>query len=421
MLFWKSRKLLRFARQLFSPKEEERKQAADFLRETSLRTASEARRILGLLRETASPYRPEWDEAYETLLGLFWQASPPAMIEFIQAGPPVLNSLAQGAAPNSGAWGRALAMLSGMGTPESVGNWVERFLNDKRAGGYYWACQALLEEPQQPEVLFPALLAAADCPERGTLILAIANALLAKGRMARHPFEGRLDVLEGLMRRAAARPDDTGAQADAREALTALGWIRLPRSKELLRDALAATVVSVRMDAARALSRQGDRSGLEALVAAYRSPLTRKWAEEYLKELRREDLLDPGPLDGDTEAIAKFASWLTHPNELARPPDAIDVVDKRVLYWPPMEKEIPLWVLRYRVRDSLGEDHTGVGLVGSSTWCFFADDLELHPPEDVYARHCWRELEPPAPPPPAPSHLLILRLYFAYPPCGCTI
>ena len=115
----------------------------------------------------------------------------------------------------------------------------------------------------------------------------------------------------------------------------------------------------------------------------------------YLDELGREDAIPPEALEPDFRAMAEFSQWLAHPNELGRPPNELEIVDRRELAWPPEFDRKTLWLIRYRLRETPGSmaDDVGLGLVGSITFCLADDNLHERPHEDAYAAHCYWELE----------------------------
>jgi hypothetical protein len=46
-----------------------------------------------------------------------------------------------------------------------------------------------------------------------------------------------------------------------------------------------------------------------------------------------------------------------------------------------------------RDRTGLEDDDTNIGLVGSTTFCFFSHEMPQRPPEDAYALHCYWEMQ----------------------------
>ena len=89
-------------------------------------------------------------------------------------------------------------------------------------------------------------------------------------------------------------------------------------------------------------------------------------------------LIPPESLDSDFRAKAEFSQWLAHPNELGRPPDLLEIVDRRDLAWPPDFERKTLWLIKYRLRGASGaiNDDVGVGLVGSVTFSLPGAKLE---------------------------------------------
>jgi hypothetical protein len=144
----------------------------------------------------------------------------------------------------------------------------------------------------------------------------------------------------------------------------------------------------VRMEAAWASARLGERAGLEQLVEWARSPMTRYEAAKYLEELgARPPPSEPPELD----AMAEMCHWLKDPSELGQLPDSIELYDHRQLYWPPTRDKRDVWLLRYRCEDA--DPAEGVGMVGSVTFVLFNTTSADMPPEDIYALHCCWELQ----------------------------
>lgn len=117
-------------------------------------------------------------------------------------------------------------------------------------------------------------------------------------------------------------------------------------------------------------------------------------AIRYLAELGREDAVPAEANEPDFQAKAEFANWLAHPNELGRPPDELEILDRRTIDWPPAGEETSLWLIKYRLGDGWGlePDDVDCGLVGSTTWCFFNRTMHQRLPDDCYAIHCCWEL-----------------------------
>jgi hypothetical protein len=110
--------------------------------------------------------------------------------------------------------------------------------------------------------------------------------------------------------------------------------------------------------------------------------------------LKRESDIPAECQSPDFQAMAEFAHWLAHPNELGCPPDELDIVDHRKLAWPPEREPREVWLIKHRMHDvaAFQGHHVGVGMVGTVTFCLFGHDLANRPPEDAYAAHCYWEM-----------------------------
>jgi hypothetical protein len=236
-----------------------------------------------------------------------------------------------------------------------------------------------LKDPLPPEFIRVALLEAA-------------NMALIGGESMTHPFdtlEGRSQIRRWLQ---TTNPDE---QSFAQSATAGLPFLSQPDQDLLLGIALHHPNVQVRMEAAWAAARIGREDGLTRLVAHCRDLRTSQPAQKYLRELDREELIPPEALEPGFAAMAEFAEWCAHPNELGRAPDELDIVDHRNLRWPPERESRPFWLIKYKLRDTSGleEDEEDCGLVGSVTFCLFSYKLSQRPPEDAYAVHCYWEME----------------------------
>lgn len=224
-------------------------------------------------------------------------------------------------------------------------------------------------------------------------LLDAANRFVLEGGECRHPFDSAagVDRLAGWL--SDTHPDRSSYAVSA---TAALPFLNHPRKRELLALAMRHPEGAVALEAAWAAARGGDDAGIERLAAACLDVTLSARARKYLEELQRPDAVPEAAIDPGFAARAEFAQWLAHPNELGRAPDQLEIIDHRELRWPPAFEPVPVWLLRYQARatSELDEDDTGVGMVGTVTWCFFSHDLDQRPPEDAYALHCCWELEP---------------------------
>jgi hypothetical protein len=236
-----------------------------------------------------------------------------------------------------------------------------------------------LSDPLPPDFLAVALLDSA-------------NAAAIKGELQQHPFDsqaGWTHLREWLEGR------DPAHFSYAHSATAALPFVSNPPRDELLALAMDHIDAGVQMEAAWAAAKLGREAALKILVRYCLEVNHSEFARRYLAELDREDLIPAEVTEPAFQAKAEFASWLAHPNELGRPPDELQIVDHRMLAWPPDREPKPFWLIRFRARDKTGleEDQVDCGLVGSMTWCFFFYRMNERPPEDAYAIHCYWEME----------------------------
>ena len=222
-------------------------------------------------------------------------------------------------------------------------------------------------------------------------LLDAANGDAISGDLEIHPFDtdaGKAQLRSWLV---SYSPDDFSYAHSATAALPFLhGTVR----DELLGLAREHADQGVCIEAAWASAKLGYEIGLHMLAEYSRDFKHSTTATRYLEELGREDVIPVEVRQPDFRAKAEFANWLAHPNELARPPDELTIVDHRELFWPPAGEVKSLWLIQYRLCDEYGleADDVDCGLVGSTTWCFFSYNMHLRPPEDCYAIHCAWEL-----------------------------
>ncbi|MDP6633420.1 MAG: hypothetical protein QGG42_00805 [Phycisphaerae bacterium] len=219
-----------------------------------------------------------------------------------------------------------------------------------------------------------------------------ATALALAGELDKHPFDSPAghNRLEAWL-----TDDDPDHYSYAHSATAALPFIDAEQRNRLLPIAYEHPDESVQMEAAWAAAKSGDKGGVERLAKFCLDVNNSAVACEYLSELGRQDAIPAEAHNPDFEAKAEFAVWLAHPSELGRPPDKLEIVDSRILSWPPDAEQERFWLIKYTVHDTTGleDDDVGVGLVGSMTFCLFSYNLDQRPPEDAYAIHSYWEME----------------------------
>jgi hypothetical protein len=218
------------------------------------------------------------------------------------------------------------------------------------------------------------------------------NGHAVRGSLDDHPFAAPAGVAK---LRAWLSDQDEEHSDYARSAATALAFVPEEPRKELLDLATAHPDSGVRMEAAWAMARLGDERGKEQLRQWCLDVNLSRTACAYLEELGFEDEVPQECRDPDFRAMAEMCNWLAHPMEFGRPPDKIELYDKRELYWPPTNDRRPVWLFKYTYlpKNESGEPDIGIAMVGSVTFALFGEATEDLSPEDVYALHCCWELE----------------------------
>lgn len=178
------------------------------------------------------------------------------------------------------------------------------------------------------------------------------------------------------------------------DAVAALPYISDPPRQELIELALEHEDRRVQLEAARAAARLGQVVGLKRLAQLCGEVNFSNLAAWYLQELDRRDLIPLSARDPSFQARAELAYWLRESGTSHRTPDVLEVVDHRVLAWPPERIPKPVWLIRFSIRSDagLGDDLTGLGMAGSIVYAFTEHQMHRRPPEDVYAFHCYAEL-----------------------------
>lgn len=287
-----------------------------------------------------------------------------------------------------------LKILARYGSREGAEKVVEAARRPLEPDNYMWSVVLSSFSGGHPhgEYVFHELSDPLPSGFLGVALLDSANAAAIVGELERHPFDsaaGRAQLRRWLEDR------DPEQFSYAHSATAALPFIRNPTRDQLLALAMDHVDAGVQMEAAWAAGRLGREAGLKVLARFCLDVNHSDVAQRYLAELGREDFIPAEAQEPAFRARAEFARWLAHPNELGQPPDELEVVDHRRLDWPPDREPRPFWLLRYRIRDRTGleEDDVDCGLVGSITWCFFSYNMDQRPPEDVYAIHCYWEME----------------------------
>lgn len=223
----------------------------------------------------------------------------------------------------------------------------------------------------------------------GIALLDTANEACRENNIERHPFDSDAGVKR-------LREYLTGeSESYAHSACGALPFIDHADRDGLLEIGSKHADGGVRIEASWAMAKLGRQTGFDAIAQACLDPNRATQAMHYLEELGREDLVPSPAREPDFVAMAAMCNWLSHPNEFGEPPNAIELFDKRTIYWPPTGDTREMRIFKYRYEpngDWREEIDEGVGLVGSITFALFGDTDPSMDPKDIYGRHCCWEL-----------------------------
>lgn len=261
-----------------------------------------------------------------------------------------------------------------------------------------------------PEAIFPALLEALRFPSLATGVLDLANFLFRSGRCSQHPAAERVQQLASLLGGVAHRLQCLAEQPAETKADLAIATRILQESSGLvvsLCDALAligdASVIGklnqvmelkhrrLRTEAACALARLGDSSGVRALVQLAREPVVRSRALAYLDEV---GALDEAPAELRSSVArgeGELAAWLAAPEQFGLAPQALELVESKWMHWPGNDEPVECHLFRFEYALPRG-GFSGIGIAGPATHALGVDLLD-YPPADIFAIYCGWQAE----------------------------
>ncbi len=227
----------------------------------------------------------------------------------------------------------------------------------------------------------------------GISYLDMCNRLAIEGKIIKHPFDSEpgFQLLKKLL---LSRDEDKYSYAVS--TVAAIPFIKSQYQQELIKLAATHPDINVRIESAWAGAKLGQEQSLRQLVEFARNFCYGHKPLQYLKELGKESMAPTEIKNEDFQALAEMCNWLSHPNEFGSYPDEACIFDKRELYWPPANDHRTMYIIKYTYKghNDDGSDDTGVGMVGSTTFCLFGiDGLAEYPPEKIYAIHCAWEMD----------------------------
>lgn len=284
----------------------------------------------------------------------------------------------------------ALKVLAMYGTPEGTDAVIRAARTPLKPESYWWSVvlKAYTENHSERQRLYQELSDPLPTDFLAVALLDSATTAQLAGVKDRHPFDSSQGVQQ-LERWLTDGNEEHFSYAVS--AASTLAFIKHEHRDPLLAIALDHPSNDVQLEAAWATAKLGRAAGIQWLVRACHNVNCSEKAQTYLTELGHADKIPADCNDANFRAKAEFAQWLAYPTELGRPPDELEIIDHRELFWPPAGERKSLWLIQYRVKDE-GKVNVGVGLVGSVTFCLFSYQLEQRTPEDGYAIHCYWEL-----------------------------
>lgn len=233
----------------------------------------------------------------------------------------------------------------------------------------------------------------------GVAYLDMVNNMAERGEARPHPF----DTPQGIeLLRQWASSDSAEEASYAQSVAHAIPFLTRPERADLLAILDRHDDRLVQVDAAYAAAKLGDpalgdAAALSKLAALTEDASVSYFACQYLRQLKREDLIHETARNPHFQAVAEMCAWLSQPDAYGEIPDEIEIFDHRVANWPPTHDERPLWLMKftYAADPSDPDDYpeTGIGLVGSETQVLFDETTPDQSPEEIYALHCCWELE----------------------------
>jgi hypothetical protein len=299
-----------------------------------------------------------------------------------------------------------LSLLIEAGTPTSLSEFVELMVADPPLDG---TAVAVIFGPLfqrrrgNPAVLFPRLLDAIGQPSVAAAVLDLANFLTRQQLVDRHPAAERVGdlaaLLGGIVGRlgkleSASPPEESprlreiSAQVDEGVSLAvslcdALALIGEPSVIGKLYQAMDLSHRRLCTEAAAALAKLGEKSGVEMLVQLAAEPVARLRVLAYAEELGILDQVDPHYQTDAAQAEAELALWLAQPSQIGVPPNRCELIESREQYWPGYDEPVECYLFRfvYEIGDA---EFSNIAIAGPLTHAFAADLSDLSP-DDIYA------------------------------------
>ena len=269
------------------------------------------------------------------------------------------------------------------------------------------ALAPLFGRPDLPVApLFPRLLAALAHVPLAAAVLDLANYIARQHPEREHPAAtrkhelmqmlGRLIGLLAHMEESPLTPGESAREISRRVQNSVALAVSLCDALALIGDEAAVTKLypalalghrRLKTEAAAALARLGNERGREELVALAAEPVARLRVLAYAEELGFFDRIDPLFRSAQARAEAELTVWLAEPTQFGLPPQSLELVDHRRLFWPSYSEPIDCFLFRFTYAMTVHDQeriYSSIGIAGPLAHAFTADLADL-PPGDIYA------------------------------------
>jgi hypothetical protein len=254
-----------------------------------------------------------------------------------------------------------------------------------------------------PQSLFPRLLDALEHVSVAAAVLDLANFTTREGLLAQHPATKHTDRIVSLLGNLIGRlgqleeqpPQAAGKSAQqlsdmvsesvalAVSLCDALALIGDTSAAPVLHQALQLGHRRLHTEAAAALAKLGEESGIQVLASLAAEPVARLRVLAYAEELGVLDQVDDQYKTPAAQAEAELALWLAQPTQMGIAPSYCELIDSRTQYWPGYDDPCDCFLFRYTY--VLGASrYSNIGIAGPLTHTFTADLADLSP-DDIYA------------------------------------
>ncbi len=151
-------------------------------------------------------------------------------------------------------------------------------------------------------------------------------------------------------------------------------------------------IVSLQIVIERALA--GDDNQRMLLIQRCKDVRVSYLTQQCMERSGLASLIPSEAKDSEFLILAEMAYWLATSSDYQTPPDSLERIDSRTLFWPPDHQNKALHLVRYHYdHPPHGLPIHGIGLVGSRVCSLIGESQPEMPPEDLYGLHCCWEME----------------------------